>query len=148
MFIEWLQLSYLWIKSFHLIAVICWFAALFYLPRLFVYHADAKDDISNERFKVMERKLYKGIANPSMMVSIILGVLLLTAVPGHMSGGWMHVKLLFVALVVAYHIMCKRHLTAFAENRNEKNHVYFRWFNEVPILFLIVIVILVIVKPF
>jgi len=148
MFTDWLANSYLWLKAFHLVAVICWFVALFYLPRLFVYHADTQDDISNERFKIMERRLYRGIANPSMMATITLGLLLIAAIPGHMSGGWMHVKLVLVALLVVYHIFCKRHMKAFAEDRNEKSHVYFRWFNEVPSVFLIAIVILVIVKPF
>lgn len=142
---------FFWLKAFHLIAVICWFAALFYLPRLFVYHAMAEDEISLERFKVMERKLYRGIANPSMMISIVLGIAMIFTDVGKAlvsSGGWFHAKMLFVVLLVGYHILCKRHLTAFAEDRNEKSHVYFRWFNEAPVVALIAIVVLVVVKPF
>lgn len=142
---------FLWLKAFHLIAVVCWFAALFYLPRLFVYHATADDEISRERFKVMERKLYRGIANPAMMASILLGISLLFTPLGVAlisSGGWFHAKLVFVVLLVIYHILCKRHMVAFAEDRNEKSHVYFRWFNEAPVVALIAIVILVVVKPF
>lgn len=138
----------LWLKAFHLIAVICWFAALFYLPRLFVYHSLSEDEISRERFKLMERKLYKGIANPAMMASILLGFATLWQVPGYMQMGWMHAKLTLVVLLVVYHILCKRHMIAFAEDRNTKTHTYFRWFNEVPVVLLIVIVVLVIVKPF
>ena len=139
---------FLWLKAFHIIAVICWFAALFYLPRLFVYHAQSEDEISRERFKVMERKLYRGIATPAMVASIVLGFAALFQVPAFMSSGWMQVKLLLVALVVVYHIMCKQHMRALAEDRSEKSHVYFRWFNEAPVLVLIAIVILVVVKPF
>ena len=142
---------FLWLKALHLIAVVCWFAALFYLPRLFVYHAMAEDEISRERFKVMERKLYRGIANPSMMASILLGIALVFTPVGKVlitSGGWFHAKMVFVVLLVIYHILCKRHMLAFAEDRNEKSHVYFRWFNEAPVVALIAIVILVVVKPF
>jgi protoporphyrinogen IX oxidase len=142
---------FLWLKALHLIAVICWFAALFYLPRLFVYHTMAEDEISRERFKVMERKLYRGIANPAMMASILLGIaMIFTPVGGALvsSGGWFHAKLLFVVLLVIYHVICKRHMIALAEDRSEKSHVYFRWFNEAPVVAMIAIVILVVVKPF
>ena len=142
---------FLWLKAFHLIAVVCWFAALFYLPRLFVYHADAVDEISRERFKVMERKLYKGIANPSMMISVLLGIAIVFTPAGKAlisTGGWFHLKMLLVAVLIAYHILCKKHMKAFAEDRNTKSHVYFRFFNEFPVIILIAVVILVIVKPF
>ena len=142
---------FLWLKAFHIIAVVCWFAALFYLPRLFVYHADASDEISNERFKIMERKLYKQIANPAMMASIILGFGMMFTHVGKAlatSGAWFIVKLVLVAAIVAYHVMCKKHMLAFAEDRNTKSHKYFRVFNELPVLALISIVILVVVKPF
>lgn len=143
-----LHMTLLWLKSFHIVAVICWFAALFYLPRLFVYHASAEDEISIERFKVMERKLYRGIANPSMMATIALGIGMIIINPAYLSMGWMHAKLAIVALLVIYHLLCKRHLVAFAENRNTKSHIYFRWFNEAPVIALIAIVILVVIKPF
>lgn len=139
---------YLWLKAFHIIAVVCWFAALFYLPRLFVYHSMSDDKASIDRFKVMERKLYRGIANPSMMVSIALGIWLLALIPEYLKMGWMHAKLAFVVALVVYHLLCKRHLKALAEDRCDKSHVYFRWFNEVPVIMLVAIVILVVVRPF
>lgn len=139
---------FLWLKALHIIAVICWFAALFYLPRLFVYHASTEDDISNERFKIMERKLYRGIANPSMMATIGLGAWMIFNNPAYLNYGWMHAKLALVALIFVYHFLCKKHLRAFAEDRNTKSHRYFRFFNEAPVLALIPIVILVVVKPF
>ena len=139
---------YLWIKAFHIIAVVCWFAALFYLPRLFVYHSMSSDIESIERFKIMERKLYRGIANPSMMVSVALGFALVGLIPEYMSMLWMQLKLAFVVALVAYHILCKKHLRELAEDRCKKSHVYFRWFNEVPVIMLVAIVILVVVRPF
>ena len=149
MITDWLFANLLWIKAFHIVAIVCWFAALFYLPRLFVYHSMAEDAISKDRFVLMEQKLYKVIANPAMMASITLGILLLVAFPGYVkTGGWIHLKLLLVVLLVAYHILCKRHMKALAEGQNTKSNVYFRWFNEVPVVLLISIVILVVVKPF
>lgn len=139
---------YLWIKAFHLIAVITWFAALFYLPRLFVYHAMSEDTASIERFKVMERKLLRGIMTPSMIVAVGLGLWLISLMPGYMSQGWMHAKLLFVVLLLGYHHWCGRLVKTFANDANTRSHVWYRWFNEVPVIALVVIVILVIVKPF
>ena len=141
-------MTLLWLKAFHIIAVVCWFAALFYLPRLFVYHAMSEDQTSIERFKIMERKLYRGIANPSMMASIALGIGMIALNPGYLSMGWMHAKLALVSLLVIYHLLCKKHLVAFAEDRNTRSHIYFRWFNEVPVIALICIVILAVIKPF
>lgn len=142
---------YLWLKAFHIIAVVCWFAALFYLPRLFVYHSMAEDKVSRERFKTMERKLYRGIANPSMMATIALGIAIIFTPQGSANisvGGWFHAKLALVVLLVVYHMLCKKHMRELAEDRCEKSHVYFRWFNEAPVVALIAIVILVVVKPF
>lgn len=97
----------LWVKAFHLIAMVCWFAALFYLPRLFVYHAMSDDSVSRERFKVMERKLYRGIAMPSMLATLILGFWLLSYNTSYyMSSGWMHAKLTLVFLLIGYHHVC------------------------------------------
>lgn len=143
-----LQELFLWLKAFHIVAVICWFAALFYLPRLFVYHAMSEDEVSRERFKVMERKLYRGIANPAMMATVILGAMMIYALPAYLTMGWMHLKLALVAAMIVYHVLCKRHMLDLAEDRSTKSHVYFRWFNEAPVLVLIAIVILVVVKPF
>ena len=139
----------LWIKAFPLIAVICWFAAIFYLPRLFVYHAMAEDTASRERFKVMERKLYRGIMNPSMIVTVLLGLWMLMANWEAYKGfGWMHAKLTLVALLVVYHFYCGHLLNVFKEDRNTRSHVFYRWFNEVPVFILLGVVILVVVRPF
>jgi putative membrane protein len=139
---------YQWVLAFHIIAVICWFAALFYLPRLFVYHAMSEDEISIERFKVMQRKLYRGIANPSMIATIIFGLWLVTLVPAYLNEIWFQLKAGLVLLLIGYHHMCLSHMKRLAEDRNDKTHVYFRIFNEVPVLILVGIVILVVVKPF
>ncbi|MDO7585622.1 MAG: protoporphyrinogen oxidase HemJ [Oceanospirillaceae bacterium] len=139
---------YQWVLAFHIIAVICWFAALFYLPRLFVYHAMSEDEISIERFKVMQHKLYRGIANPSMIATIIFGLWLVTLVPAYLNEIWFQLKAGLVLLLIGYHHMCLSHMKRLAEDRNDKTHVYFRVFNEVPVLILVGIVILVVVKPF
>tara|TARA_R110000764_G_scaffold127501_1_gene215320 strand:- start:29079 stop:29501 length:423 start_codon:yes stop_codon:yes gene_type:complete len=139
---------YLWIKAFHIMAVITWFAGLFYLPRLFVYHAQSEDSISRERFKVMERKLYRGIMNPSMLIALTLGIWLLYLQPAWLSQGWMHAKLTLVVLLIGYHHMCGAMLKRFATDANTRSHVFYRWFNEAPVLALVGIVLLVVVKPF
>lgn len=139
----------LWVKAFHIISVVCWFAGLFYLPRLFVYHAMSEDQTSRERFKVMERKLYRGIMTPSMIATVVFGFWLFSYAPaGYLSQGWMHAKLTLVALLIAYHFYCGYLMRRFRDDRNEHSHVFYRWFNEVPVLFLIAIIILVVVKPF
>ncbi|MGK0474850.1 MAG: putative membrane protein [Oleispira sp.] len=139
----------LWLKAFHIIAVVTWFAALFYLPRLFVYHAMAEDQISKDRFKIMERKLYRGIMTPSMIIVLGLGVWMITLNAGYyLSQGWMHAKLALVVFLVGYHFMCGSLLKKFTQDINDKGHVFYRWFNEVPVLFLIAIIILVVVRPF
>ena len=140
------QTMYLWIKAFHIIAVICWMAGIFYLPRLFVYHSMACDDISQERFKVMERKLYKGIMNPSMMATFVFGIWLWVGYG--FSGGWLLAKLLLVFCLLAYHIWCGATIKKFAANQVTQGHVFFRFVNEAPVLLLIGIVVLVVVKPF
>jgi putative membrane protein len=139
---------YLWVKALHIIAMVCWFAGLFYLPRLFVYHASADDAPSQERFCVMERKLYRGIMNPSMIATLVFGGWLLYLNPAWLQQGWLHAKLLLVVLLVAYHHVCGAQLKRFARGENVRGHVFYRWFNEVPVLFLLAIVILVVVKPF
>lgn len=139
---------YLWIKALHIIAVVCWFAGLFYLPRLFVYHAMSEDAPSRERFSIMERKLYRGIMNPSMTATVIFGAWLLYLNPGWLSQGWLHAKLALVAILIGYHHACGAMLRRFARGDNSRGHVFYRWFNEVPVLFLLAIVVLVVVKPF
>nr|WP_298376937.1 protoporphyrinogen oxidase HemJ [uncultured Halomonas sp.] len=142
---------YLWVKAFHLMAVVTWFAAMFYLPRLFVYHAMARDKGDTQAidyFKVMERKLYRGIMTPSMIAVILLGGWLLWLVPAHLSAGWMHVKLLLVVLLVVYHHLCLIYMKRLTSATCHKSEKFFRFFNEAPVLALIAIVILAIVKPF
>ena len=137
----------LWIKAFHIIAVVCWFAALFYLPRLFVYHVMSDDKESNERFKIMERKLYRGIAVPSMLATLILGAWMgYLGWAYYSTATWFWIKIALVFMLVGYHHVCAAHLKRFAHDANTKSHVYFRWFNEIPVFFLIAIVILVVVK--
>ncbi|MDF1779888.1 MAG: protoporphyrinogen oxidase HemJ [Alcanivoracaceae bacterium] len=139
----------LWLKALHIISVICWFAALFYLPRLFVYHAQADDTISKERFKIMERKLYRGIMTPAMLASLVFGGwMLIENWSIYKTQGWMHAKLTLVFLLIGYHHMCLAFMKKFAADANTKSHVFYRWFNEVPVIFLIAIVILAVVKPF
>ncbi len=140
---------YLWLKAFHIIAMVCWFAGLFYLPRLFVYHAMSTDQASHERFCIMERKLYRGIMWPSLIATVALGLWLLTLNPSYyFSQGWMHAKLSLVALLVIYQFMCGAQLKAFLRGENQRSHVFYRWFNEAPVLALFGIVILVVVRPF
>ena len=140
---------YLWLKALHIVAIVCWFAGLFYLPRLFVYHAMSEDQVSRERFQVMERKLYRGIMMPSMIATLIFGVGMITLNPALFStGGWLHAKLALVVLLIGYHHLCGVQLKRFARNENTRSHVFYRWFNEFPVLLLLAIVILVVVKPF
>ena len=139
----------LWVKSFHIIFMVTWFAGLFYLPRLFVYHSMCEDEISNDRFKIMERKLFFGIMTPGAILTIIFGVLmLLPAWDAYMAGYWMHIKLGLVWLLIFYHLWCGMIVKSFKLDRNTRSHVWYRWFNEAPVLVLIAIVILVVVKPF
>jgi putative membrane protein len=136
----------LWIKSLHVIFVVAWFAGLFYLPRLFVYHAQADDALSKERFKVMERKLYRGIMIPSMALTIVFGVWLWLGYG--IKGGWLQAKLVLVAILVIYHFWLGKLLRDFERDENRRTHVFFRWVNEIPLVILAATVVLVIVKPF
>lgn len=139
----------LWIKAFHLISMVCWFAGLFYLPRLFVYHSEASDTISLERFKVMEKKLYYYIATPSMLLTLFFGVwLLMYGWGAYKTAGWMHTKLLLVVLLIGYHHICGYYVKQFAQNKNRHSSRFYRIFNEVPVVFLIAIIILAVVRPF
>lgn len=139
----------LWVKAFHLIAIVCWFAALFYLPRLFVYHRDATDAVSRDRFCIMERRLYRAIAVPSMIATLVFGIWLLSYNWGYYkSAGWLHAKLLFVALLIGYHHICGAYVRKFAAGEVTRSGRFFRVFNELPVIALIVIVILAVVKPF
>lgn len=135
----------LWIKSFHVIFMVTWFSGLFYLPRLFVYHAMSEDKVSIERFKIMERKLFYGIMTPGGVLTVILGLWMWLGYG--ISGTWMHIKFSLVLLLIAYHIYCGKLLRDFKLDRNTRSHVFYRWFNEFPVLLMIAIIILVIVKP-
>src|SRR3954467_570333 len=136
----------LWIKSLHLIFVVSWFAGLFYLPRLFVYHAGATDAISLDRFKVMERRLYRGIMMPAMLLTLASGLWLWLGFG--FQGGWLHAKVFLVVLLVAYHFWLRRMLGDFARDANRRSDRFYRIVNELPTVLLIAIVILVVVKPF
>jgi putative membrane protein len=140
----------LWVKALHVIFMVTWFAGLFYLPRLFVYHAMSEDAISIERFKLMERKLYYGITTPGAVLTIVFGVWLLVGYgwEAYSHQLWLHLKLGLVLVLIAYHLYCGKLLRDFRDGRNRHGHVYYRWLNEFPVLVLIGVVILVIVKPF
>ena len=127
--------------------MVAWYAGLFYLPRLFVYHAQSEDKISTERFKIMERKLYAGIMTPCMILTLALGAWLWLGYG--FRGGWLHAKLALVLVLVAHHFYLGKLIRDFKHDRNRHGHVFYRWLNEIPALpVLIGIVILVIVKPF
>lgn len=139
----------LWIKAFHVIFMVTWFAGLFYLPRLFVYHAMSTDAISHERFLIMERKLYFGIMAPGALLTIIFGFWMIALNPSaYFPMLWLHLKLSLVGLLVLYHFYLGQCYLAFKHGTNRHSHVFYRFLNEVPVLFLVSIVILVIVKPF
>ena len=137
----------LWVKALHIIFLVTWFAGLFYLPRLFVYHAMAEDRATQERFKIMERKLFWGIMTPGAILTVVFGLWLwFEWYRG--AGGWLHAKLALVALLIAYHVWCLFLLRDFAADRNTKSHKWYRWFNEAPTVILFLTVFLVVLKPF
>jgi putative membrane protein len=141
----------LWVKALHIIFMVTWFAGLFYLPRLFVYHAQAEDRPSIERFKLMERKLFWGIMTPGAVLTIIFGIWLwLGWFRGELveTPRWFLAKIALVALLVGYHLWCWRLMREFARDRNRRSHVWYRWFNEVPTVVLFATVVLVVLKPF
>ena len=136
----------LWIKSLHIVFVVTWFAGLFYLPRLFVYHAMTTDEAGQIRFKTMERKLFIGIMTPSAILALAFGVWLWLGYG--FSGGWLHAKLFLVLVLIVYHIWCGKILLDFKHDKNTKTHIWYRWFNELPVVILLLSTILVVVKPF
>ena len=139
----------LWIKSLHLLFVISWFSGLFYLPRIFVNLADSSDATTTTRLLMMGRKLYR-FTTILMIPALIFGLLLWLyyGVGRGPGNGWLHAKLALVILVIGYHHACGSLLKKFENGRNVRSHVWYRWFNEVPVLLLAVIIVLVIVKPF
>ena len=139
---------YLILKSLHLIAVISWMAGLLYLPRIFVYHSDAEDDSQKKVFKVMERKLYNYIMMPAMLLSWLFGILLLHSLGfGIFSELWMQIKIAAVIILTYYHFTLGKYLSDFAVNNNQKTSKFFRIYNEIPTLILVVVIFVVIFKP-
>ena len=140
---------YLWLKALHIISVIAWMAGMLYLPRLFVYHADAeKGSDKSETFKIMERRLMRLIINPAMIAAFLFGILMLVANTGLLQQPWMHVKLTLVILMSAIHGLFLRWRKAFERDLNTRPAKFYRIWNEVPTLLLVLIVILAVVKPF
>jgi protoporphyrinogen IX oxidase len=137
----------LWLKAFHVAAMVTWFAGLFYLPRLFVYHADAADRTSIDRFEVMERRLF-AIMTIGAVATVIFGVSMIVAQPAYLAMHWLHAKLGLVGLLILYHLYCYKLMRSFAVGRNQRSARWYRMFNELPSLLLIGIVILAVVKPF
>lgn len=139
---------FLIIKACHIIAMVAWFAGLFYLPRLFVYHAQASDPISLTRFKLMERRLFYGITWPAAIATTLLGIWLISYNPSYyLNAAWMHGKLFLIALLWGYHAHCGVYLKRFAQDKNQKTSTFYRVFNEIPTVLLISIVLLVVIKP-
>ena len=140
----------LWYKALHLIFMVTWFSGLFYLPRLFVYHAMSDDKISIDRFKVMEKKLFYGIATPGGLLTIIFGFCLLVSngMTSYSGQLWLSLKMILIAVLVLYHIYCFSLLQDFKYDRNKHTYIWYRWFNEVPVLILVGIVLLAVIKPF
>ena len=143
---------YPWIKSLHLVFVVSWFAGIFYLPRLFVYHAMTEDAPGHERFVVMERKLF-GIMTLAAVLAIVFGITLIVMNAAYFGGtlmraGWMHAKLALVLVLIAYHVYCARVMANFRGGREGRSHIWFRWFNEAPVFLLIAVVVLAVVRPF
>jgi putative membrane protein len=137
----------LWLKAFHIFFVIAWFAGLFYLPRLFVYHASTSDEPGLARFRVMEQRLFR-LMTLGGTLAIAFGIGILIVAPAFARTGWMHAKLALVIALVGYHVWCYRLVRAFRESRNTHSERWYRAFNEVPTLLLLAIVLLVVLKPF
>lgn len=138
----------LWIKAFHIIAMVAWFAGIFYLPRLYVYHASATDNISIERFKIMERRLYYGIMTPAAIVTIFLGIWLASFnLAAYLSAPWFYGKIALVLCTVIYHLYAGHLRKVFARDENTHSPLFYRIYNEIPLLLLVGIVVLVVVKP-
>jgi protoporphyrinogen IX oxidase len=136
----------LWLKAFHVVFLVTWFAGLFYLPRLFVYHVSASDAVSRERFVVMERRLFV-MTTIGAVFTLLFGILMVLMAPGYMAQAWLHAKLTLVLLVIAYQAWCLALMHALRDGRSHHSERWYRLFNEVPAVLLIAIVILAVVKP-
>src|SRR5512143_3926730 len=137
--------GYLWVKAFHIFFVVSWFAGLFYLPRLFVNHAMAKEPAEIARLTLMEGKLYR-FMTPLGVLAVGFGLWLWFGYG--FTGAWLHLKVALVVLLIAYHLYCGRLVKQFAANNNQRSHIFYRWFNEFPVLILLAVIILAVVKPF
>lgn len=138
----------LWLKAFHIIFVVCWFAGLFYLPRIFVYYAASEHDQTRAQLAVMARKLYRFVT-PFMVITIALGVTMIAMnLDYYLQAKWLWLKLAGVTFLFIYHLQCGRYVHAINEGSDQHGHVFYRFFNEVPVLFLFGIVILAVLKPF
>lgn len=135
------------LKAFHIVFMVTWFAGLFYLPRLFIYHAQTSDTISLDRFVVMERRLFVMMTIGAVLTAVF-GIAMLIASPGLLYGGWLHAKLTLVALLIGYHVWCYRLMVTLREGTNRHTDRWLRIFNEIPSILLIGIVLLVVLKPF
>ena len=138
----------LWLKALHIIFVVCWFAGLFYLPRILVYYAASEHPDTRAQLRLMARKLYRFVT-PLMVLAIVFGLAMIALAPGYyMAATWMWLKLGAVLLLFLYHLQCGRYVRAINEDRDRHGHVFYRFFNEIPVIFLFLIVILVVLKPF
>ena len=139
-----------WLKALHLIFMVTWFAGLFYLPRLFVYHALTADEPGKARFKLMERKLYRGIMAPAAILTLFFGawLTLFHGFEWFMAARWLHLKLAFIGLLLGYHFYLGALVRRFAEDANTHGDRYYRWLNEAPVVALIAIILLAVLKPF
>lgn len=146
-----MELAMLWLKSFHIIGMVAWFAGLFYLPRLFVYHASLEKSEAKayQRFCTMERRLYRGIMAPSAVITLVLGVGLVHSMGWSFRHPplWLTLKLILIGLLIIYHLYCGQIIKKFAHTQNQKTATFYRWFNEVPTVLLTFIVLLVVIKP-
>lgn len=139
----------LWYKALHLIFMVTWFAGLFYLPRLFVYHSMSDDQISIDRFKIMERKLFYGITTPGAILTLIFGICILISngISTYSGQFWLTAKFFLIFILILYHIYCWFLLQDFKYDRNKHGHIWYRWFNEFPVLILVLIIFLAVLKP-
>ncbi|MEK9743543.1 MAG: protoporphyrinogen oxidase HemJ [Gammaproteobacteria bacterium] len=137
----------LWVKSFHIIFMVTWFAGLFYLPRLFVYHAMTDHEETKAQLRTMERKLYYGITTPGGILTVGFGLWLWLGYGLGSGALWLKIKLVLVAVLAIYHLWCGHLVRKFRDDHNTHNHVFYRWFNEFPVLILIAAVLLVVLKP-
>jgi len=137
----------LWLKALHIIFMVTWFAGLFYLPRLFVYHAMTEDESTRAQFRIMERKLYYGIMNPGGVLTVLFGIWLWIGYGIGDQSLWLQLKIGLVIVLVGYHVWCGRLVKRFQKETNVHGHIFYRWFNEFPVLILVGAVLLVVLKP-